>query len=80
MTREVSGYNGRDGKTQRDGEIRQNKKYRPSRLARRDVQEKGEIVEPRGARVWCPSGPSPQGVSHVRGNTPERKTNIGADK
>lgn len=41
---------------------------------------KGEIVRiPRGP-TRGPAGPSPQGVSHARGNTLDRKTNIGADK
>lgn len=67
---------------QRDGEIRQNKKYRSSVVAGAERRTgRGRNSSARGAREWRgPSGPSPQGVSHVRGNTLGRKTNIGADK
>lgn len=58
------------------------KKYHPSRGGWRAEKgaRKGRNSEiPRGP-TRGPAGPSPQGVSHARGNTLDRKTNIGADK
>lgn len=72
---------GRDGKTSATAKYDKIKNtVHPWRLARRGAQEEGEIVVPEGPVSGGPSGPSPQGVSHVRGNTLSRKTNIGADK
>lgn len=45
-------------------------------------RDEGEMLkrERIRARERSLAGPSPQGVSHARGNTRNRKTNIGADK
>lgn len=71
-----------DGKTSATAKYDEIKKY-PSVVAgeERHVGEGRNSSRAQGALCECgPSGPSPQGVSHVRGNTFNRKTNIGADK
>lgn len=80
MTREVSGYNGRDGKRGATAKYDEIKNTVVAGERRGSQEEGGKNSRACGARERSLSGPSPQGVSHVRGNTLNRKTNIGADK
>jgi len=80
--REVSGYNGRESKTSVTAKYDEIKNtIRLVASEERSRREEGEMLKrERAGPVRSPAGPSPQGVSHVRGNTRSRKTNIGADK
>lgn len=81
----VSGYNGKESKTSATAKYDEIKNtirlVAADEVRERRGREDGERKRERSLDPWRnPAGPSPQGVSHVRGNTPSRKTNIGADK